>query len=193
MSMRLALGLLLITVTCGCHACNPQTCGPCGPAGTACGTACPPCVCVESPCYCRKLDDWNSSISARFCACRHLSGRECRDYRMGFTQAFIDVAQGKTGEAPPVPPERYWDVCFRSPGGHDRAADWYAGYREGASQALARCGGTCQTVPSSGAAYQSGIRRGAGWNSEADWTGGAPALQGHVLPGHTMSGCPCGR
>jgi hypothetical protein len=194
-SMRLALGLLLVACVCGCQACGPQCGSACGgPAGcgAGCGAGgcgaggCGPIVCCESHCYCRRLDDCHTEMVARRCACELLTGRECRDYRLGFTQAFVDVALGRTGQAPPVPPERYWSVCFRSACGQDRVADWYAGYREGAEIALARCGGTCQTIPSSGAAYQAGTLRDPGLQG-VGWQTGGP------LGGPAGAGCPCGR
>jgi hypothetical protein len=135
-------------------------------------------VCLESPCYCRKLDDWHTAIAAKKCAAHLLGGRECPDYRRGFTQAFVDVALGRTGQAPPVPPQRYWDVCFRSPCGQNRAADWYAGYREGAEIALARCGSTCRTIPTSD--WAAGMGESAcEWADPAGANWAQPSFDGH--------------
>ncbi|MFV0446606.1 MAG: hypothetical protein ACK5Q5_23800 [Planctomycetaceae bacterium] len=141
-------------------------------------------MCVEHHCYCRKLDDCHTAFAARRCAYGSLPAREGCDYRRGYTQAFVDVALGRTGEAPPVPPQRYWSVCFRSSCGDDRANDWYAGYRDGASQAIAQCGGQCNQIPSSGTAYVRGPVR--------NESGGAECSFGHG-EWNSMTGCPCGR
>jgi hypothetical protein len=173
--MRLASGLLLLIAASGCRSAG------CG----TCGSACQPAVCCECHCYCRKLDDWHTAMNARSCAARFLSGRDSRDYRLGFTQAFVDVALGRTGASPPVPPERYWSVCFRSACGHDRVAEWYAGYRAGAELALAECGATCRTIPSSGAGGHFGqpLQDGgpaAAWGAPQYWD-------------PSSGGCPCER
>ena len=151
-SMRTALGLLLLITSTGC--------APWGAAGLGGAPACGPRICVERCRYHRPLDDCHTTLSARRCASQALSGWENRDYQRGFTQAFVDVALGRTGEAPPVPPQRYWSVCFRSDCGQGRAADWYAGYREGASLALANCQEVCRTIPTSGAGYHFGPTHG---------------------------------
>ncbi|MEZ6066259.1 MAG: hypothetical protein R3B90_11260 [Planctomycetaceae bacterium] len=144
MSMRLlSLTLLLFT---GC-----QSLGMRGAAEN-----CGPCVCVDSPCYRRKLDDWHTTAVAKKCANKALlncPGVPSCDYRDGFTQAYVDVAQGSDGTAPPVPAEQYWGVCGRTGCGHQRAADWYAGYNAGAARALANCQLGGKTVATSGASY----------------------------------------
>lgn len=172
--MRIAAGLILIALVSGCTSCGSYGRG-------SCGAACGPCLCPECCCYNRKLDDWHTCLTARKCAALSLSGHECRDYRLGYTQAFVDVALGKTGAVPPVPPQRYWSVCFRSQCGHDRAADWYAGYRDGAAVAESQCGTTCRTIASPG----------GGWNGQHSHPGsifdeGWPACS-------PDGGGPCGR
>jgi len=143
MSMRTGLAsLILAVVSAGC--CS----GPC----------CGPLVCVESPCYLRRIDQWHTDCTARRCAWQAIPNdlSVTGDYRNGFTQAFRDVARGADGTLPPIPPERYWDVCFRSGAGHARAQDWFAGYRDGAEAARAWCGETCRTIASSGTGYHFG-------------------------------------
>jgi hypothetical protein len=138
------LGLLIIA---GCSSGGPGGCGPC--------------VCVECGCYCRRLDDLHTACVARHCAWHALGscGGATADYRDGFTQAYVDIALGKTGSPPPIPPQRYWSVCFRSPWGGRRAEEWYAGYQDGVASARNWCGGTCNRVPSSGAVYSLGPGR----------------------------------
>lgn len=154
------------SVVAGLLACLAAGCSTCGPEG------CRPLVCVETCCYCRRIDDLHTALVARRCACVALDGcgyTSC-DYRDGFTQAYIDIAHGKTGALPPVPPQRYWSVCFRSPCGDSRAADWYAGYRNGVESARAWCGQTCHRIPSSGTPYYNGPPR-----SHDDFQGGDSA------------------
>lgn len=64
---------------------------------------------------------------------------EDNDFAAGFRDGFVDyVYAGGNGEPPPVPPRRFWRVGWRSPPGHERASQWFAGFREGA--AVARAG-----------------------------------------------------
>lgn len=176
--MRTALGLVLLATCGGCAHWGAGRCASCAPS-------CGPSVCVEHCCYWRKLDDCHTTLVAQRCACQALTGRECRDYRLGFRQAFVDVALGRTGETPPVPPQRYWSVCFRSDCGHSRSADWYAGYRDGASRALENCQEVCRTIPSSGTGYHQGPTRGVG--ADPGMGSGCGQEWSQAL------GCPCGR
>lgn len=55
------------------------------------------------------------------------------DYEAGFKDGFVDfVYAGGSGEPPPVPPRRYWNLDHRTPQGQNAAADWFAGFRLGA-------------------------------------------------------------
>jgi hypothetical protein len=65
-------------------------------------------------------------------------GKTGCDFQYGFEQAYVDVALGASGEVPPLPPERYWKKRARTPKGHQRAQDWFAGYAAGAEQARAQ-------------------------------------------------------
>lgn len=59
------------------------------------------------------------------------------DYRLGYEQAFVDVALGASGDVPALPPANYWKSCARSPDGHQKAQQWFSGYAAGASRAKA--------------------------------------------------------
>ena len=93
--------------------------------------------------YWPKLDEWKTSRTAASAA-RKVLWKQMWDtkswinahYREGFTQAYIDVANGGNGEVPPVPPPRYWNTHFRSAKGQWRAERWFDGYRAGAAMAL---------------------------------------------------------
>ncbi|MEX0643151.1 MAG: hypothetical protein WD468_10650 [Pirellulales bacterium] len=66
--------------------------------------------------------------------CPELAGRT--EYAVGFRDGFVDyVYGGGTGEPPLIPPRHLWNVDFRSEEGHQRADDWFAGYRHGAQVA----------------------------------------------------------
>ena len=68
---------------------------------------------------------------------RDLGQGYSRDFKDGFCRAYIDIAKGGTGETPPVPPEKYWKAHFRTAKGHEKAQQWFAGYRLGAQWAQA--------------------------------------------------------
>jgi hypothetical protein len=62
------------------------------------------------------------------------------EYQSGFEDGFVDyVFAGGTGEPPPVPPRRFWNMDLRTPRGSALAEQWFAGYRHGAQ--VAREGG----------------------------------------------------
>lgn len=93
--------------------------------------------------YWPKLDEWKTSRTAASAARKVLWKQMWQTkswinahYREGFTQAYIDVANGGNGEVPPVPPPRYWNAHFRSAKGQWRAERWFDGYRAGAAMAL---------------------------------------------------------
>ena len=93
--------------------------------------------------YCRQIDDFAAGMTARKIARKHLAlnlTSDCPtpscDYRRGFEQAYVDVALGSSGQAPPVPPAMYWQAGFRTPEGHAKVDDWYRGYCDGAQHAV---------------------------------------------------------
>lgn len=67
-------------------------------------------------------------------------GQDPDEFGAGFRDGFVDyVFAGGTGEPPPVPPRKFWNAAWRNPAGHAASADWFNGYRVGAS--VARDGG----------------------------------------------------
>jgi hypothetical protein len=53
-------------------------------------------------------------------------------YESGFTYGFADfMYAGGSGEPPPVPPRRFWNLDYRTPTGHQAVEDWFAGFRHG--------------------------------------------------------------
>ncbi|WP_145371509.1 hypothetical protein [Maioricimonas rarisocia] len=80
-------------------------------------------------------------------ACGH---HPTHDFHAGFVDGYVDVAQGGSGVVPPIPPEAYWGAASRTPTGHQRAQDWFAGYSAGAEAALSSCCAAYNRVPHRG-------------------------------------------
>ncbi len=107
--------------------------------------------------HCGSPDGWKDRRAARKSAIlnaniamsQQSSGCETRDFRYGFQQAFLDIANGGSGALPAIPPSRYWAAPYRTGWGHDKARSWFEGYEAGA--AAAKCGSLCSTgsVPTS--------------------------------------------
>src|SRR5438874_1625105 len=56
------------------------------------------------------------------------------DYACGFKDGFADyLYAGGTGEPPPLPPRHYWTIHYETPEGHRAIADWFVGFRHGAT------------------------------------------------------------
>lgn len=121
---------------CQCMPCRSQYAGPYGQAVL--------CPLQFDHFYCRYIDDFRSKSAARRTArqslhCLRREGITC-DFREGFENAFEDVSTGSRGQVPSQPPPPYWNMCARSPDGHARVEQWYAGYRVGVDLALAHYG-----------------------------------------------------
>jgi hypothetical protein len=84
---------------------------------------------------------------------RALSEQNCgatsRDFRYGFQQAYMDVANGGNGTLPAVPPARYWAAPYRTTWGHNKAREWFSGYEAGASAAKCCMPADTISVPTS--------------------------------------------
>lgn len=83
----------------------------------------------------RTYREWADEAYGRFCPCGQAAPFSC-SYEIGFKDGFVDyVYGGGSGEPPPVPPREFWDVRSRTNDGKACAADWFDGYRHGASVA----------------------------------------------------------
>ncbi|WP_437192646.1 hypothetical protein [Planctomicrobium sp. SH527] len=94
------------------------------------------------PKYCSTHDKMLTQHDARHLAHAELKRSKKKicsdcDYRLGFEQAFVDVSQGAKGDVPALPPANFWTNCARTPGGHQRAENWFSGYAAGATAAKA--------------------------------------------------------
>lgn len=90
--------------------------------------------------YWPSLDEWSTNQTAKNAAGRTLFMQQLRtlkfyggDYKDGFTQAYVDIANGGNGECPPIPPPRYWNAFYRSQCGEQYTNQWFDGYRAGAA------------------------------------------------------------
>lgn len=141
------LPMLLVLACGGCMLpCAGGSCQP-GPAGSmaGCSTAgcatgeCKPGLMLSWAKHCPGLDDWVTTQTAMKCARSQLWQMQwqskctfSKDFEAGFIQAWVDLSQGGTGETPAVAPSRYWSAWYRSGEGHQKADEWFNGYRNGA-------------------------------------------------------------
>lgn len=159
----------------------------------ACESCQLPCSWLHPCGFNRCVDDRLAMCAARYDALKALDyAPECLasngDYRDGFVDAFQDVARGHRGDLPAVPPDRYWNGCFRTGPAAQLAQDWFAGYVDGAEQARA-CYGLNQ-VQVSAAGYPPSL------NSQHGPQHGhpAPGMWNPTMPtGPHMYGQPTGQ
>ena len=55
----------------------------------------------------------------------------CLDFGEGFKSAYVDVLNGGSGEAPALPPHRYWRRWYECAEGREMAQAWFTGYYHG--------------------------------------------------------------
>lgn len=58
-----------------------------------------------------------------------------RDFKDGFIDGYVAIAEGKPGCPPSTPPKRYWSWAYQTPEGQSQMAAWYAGYPYGVQAA----------------------------------------------------------
>ncbi|WP_145420906.1 hypothetical protein [Planctomycetes bacterium K23_9] len=58
-----------------------------------------------------------------------------RDFKAGFMQGYMDVADGSNGCVPSVAPSSYWGWRYQSADGQNAVNAWFAGYPQGAQLA----------------------------------------------------------
>ncbi|MFM9963824.1 MAG: hypothetical protein ACKV2Q_21650 [Planctomycetaceae bacterium] len=80
-----------------------------------------------------------------------IQGGDClsRDFKFGYQQAYIDIANGGSGALPAVPPSRYWAAPYRTTWGHNKAREWFTGYEAGATAAQCCMPANTLSVPTS--------------------------------------------
>ncbi len=76
-------------------------------------------------------------------------GGVSRDFKFGYQQAYIDIANGGSGALPAIPPARYWAAPYRTTWGHNKARDWFTGYEAGACSAKCCMPANTLSVPTS--------------------------------------------
>lgn len=65
----------------------------------------------------------------------HANRGHQRDFKAGFMQGYIDVANGSSGCVPSVAPASYWGWRYQSADGQNAVNAWFAGYPLGAQLA----------------------------------------------------------
>ncbi len=122
-----------------CRNCNnDEECEQC----TKC-KPCPPDVISDKfNNYNSLMDGINVHHTAECCAYETLTAyrkttNEClsKEFEDGFVQAYLDIADGYSGETPAVPSAKYWHAMYRTPEGHALVQQWFEGYRYGAINA----------------------------------------------------------
>ncbi|MEW4526451.1 hypothetical protein [Maioricimonas sp. JC845] len=128
------------SAACGHNECGHEDCGPH--------------CCLTSSHYHSFWDRLITSMSAQHRAGRAFGeyvaacGQQpSHDFHTGFVDGYVDVAQGGSGMVPPIPPEQYWGAPARTPTGHQRAQEWFAGYATGAQSALSSSCAAYNRVP----------------------------------------------
>jgi hypothetical protein len=108
------------------------------------------------------MDKWTSSAMARRCADRYLLRQQfqtrrwiSKHYKTGFRDAFMDVANGESGEVPAVPPPKYWNTHYRTEKGKQCVEQYFDGYRSGSALAAAEM----NTMKTIGASYDWSIEK----------------------------------
>ncbi len=111
-------------------------------------------ICL-SGCICFQDTEYEAAQRLRahyawwFCDFEKCSCNPWSDYSSGWRRGYGDVLLGFDGEAPPVPPKRYWSHKYQSEAGLCAIDCWFAGYRDGADAALSVCGAQYHEVQSS--------------------------------------------
>ncbi len=92
--------------------------------------------------YSSMMDGMNTHKTAEHCAYTTLKAyrkktNECltEEFEEGFVQAYLDIADGYSGETPAIPSPKYWHAIYRTPEGNARVQHWFEGYRYGAINA----------------------------------------------------------
>ncbi len=168
--------------------------------------------CFHPPYHCGAPDGIRDHVSVKKAAIkaanRALSEQDCgetsRDFRFGFQQAYIDIANGGTGALPAIPPPRYWAAPYRTAWGHNKARNWFSGYEAGASAAQCCMPADTLSVPTSvyrGCDQRLAVGLDGGslgatpiGNTHQNWSGGGAAYSPtpmidnryHATPYHAM-------
>jgi hypothetical protein len=139
------------------------------------------------------MDKWTSSAMAKRCAGRYLLRQQIqtrtwisKHYKAGFHDAFQDIANGESGEVPPVPPPKYWNTHYRTENGKQCVELYFDGYRAGSALAASEL----TTMKTIGASYDWSIQK------PKSLCGPSPNLNtgncGHGGACSTGQGCPLG-
>jgi len=113
-----------------------ETLGPQSRSCQGCDNCTPhrPYSCGYHACW----DDMITQHTAHKCAFRDLKiyrqqcgGPISHHFKMGFIQAYEDLAMNRQPSPPVIPPEKYWNAYYRSCAGQPDVDEWFAGYDAG--------------------------------------------------------------
>ncbi len=142
---RLWFALVIVAPMLGCSTFRQQQAANCSCDTQFCDNGecsdCLPPKVAGAYFYHEHIDWLITKGTAQKCAKRDLkffgdSGDLTKDFRDGYTQAYIDLALGRPACVPAMPPKKYWHAWHRSCGGRDAVEQWYAGYRNGLDNGL---------------------------------------------------------
>lgn len=129
-------------------------------------------------CHCAAKRAWKARFD-RYCE------RESVDhFGAGFRAGYADVAMGKPGCVPPLPPRRYWGWRYQNCEGQQCVAGWFDGYPAGARAAEEDGAGswsrmqTSYLIDAQYAARMPGAKR------------GGPVPPGAMFPGEELEEVP---
>ncbi len=79
----------------------------------------------------------------RFGHCERVHADHFRD---GFLAGYCNVCDGKGGQIPTLPPEKYWGFNYRNQEGAEKQNAWFAGFESGAESARTDGSGSFQGI-----------------------------------------------
>lgn len=116
--------------------------GCCEDSDNCCNQDCQPKWWCTGSQYSQCYDDMVQMKNSKCCANRalkHIADQTdsamSKDFKAGFRQAYQDIALGRSGTTPAVPPEKYWYAYYRGCKGRVRAQEWFSGYEKGSEMA----------------------------------------------------------
>jgi hypothetical protein len=114
----------------------------CNSSDSCCNQDCQPKKFFTGLEYVQCFDNLGQSANAKSCAHKAMKCIEEKtktdlssDFKSGFRKAYQDIAMGRKGTTPAVPPEKYWYAYYRGVKGKERAQEWFSGYEKGVEMA----------------------------------------------------------
>ena len=67
-------------------------------------------------------------------------------FQQGFEAGYCDVCEGRSGQVPALPPEKYWGFRYRNAEGAEMQNAWFSGFEAGAKTAFTDGSGSFQEI-----------------------------------------------